>query len=179
MHPSGRQQKSSLFKEKVVVCKENFSGVNTDVVINFCAPNIVNGPEFFDQIHKMAGPNLMEACQEFLGIAPTSCRVTKAFNASNFMRTTFLINKIITDHAFLVVIHSVVPVPLNLQRPLDLRKVYLCVRNALDTAAEENAKTIAFPSHIPGVDLKLGSELILRIFTDWIHRSYYSNQVYL
>lgn len=93
MHPMGRMvPKRSLFKEKVVVCKENISDVNTDVVVNFCSPNISSGPAFTTQIHKMAGPNLMSACEQMRGIAPTSCRVTSAFEATNFKRNYFYRN---------------------------------------------------------------------------------------
>ena len=38
--------------------------------------------------------------------------------------------------------HSIVPVPLDLSRMIDIKKVYLCVRNALDLAMEEGARTI-------------------------------------
>lgn len=90
MHSISRMvQKRSLFKEKVVVCKENISDVNTDVVVNFCSPNISSGPAFSIQIHKMAGPNLMTVCKQLRGMAPTSCRVTSAFDATNFRRKYF------------------------------------------------------------------------------------------
>uniref|UniRef100_A0A915CZW9 Macro domain-containing protein n=1 Tax=Ditylenchus dipsaci TaxID=166011 RepID=A0A915CZW9_9BILA len=163
MHQQQQQQpqKKSLFKEKVVVCKEKFADIRTDVVINFCAPDVLAGPAFFEQLHQMAGPQLIEECQNFIGLAPTSCRVTNSFAATNFK----------------LIAHTVVPIDLDLSREIDLRSVYLSVRNSLDRSSEEGATTIAFPSYFPGIDLNVGCELILRIFTDWIHRSPYSDQI--
>ncbi|KAI1708304.1 macro domain-containing protein [Ditylenchus destructor] len=154
-------QKKSLFKEKVLVCKEKFQDIRADAVINFCTPTVMSGPSFFNQLHEMAGPELMESCRQFAGLAPTSCRVTSSFNATNFK----------------LVAHTVVPSKLDLTKEIDLHSIYLCVRNSLDRASEDGAKTIAFPPYFPSVDLPIGCEIILRIFTDWIHRSIYSDQI--
>ncbi|KAI1724152.1 macro domain-containing protein [Ditylenchus destructor] len=152
--------KKSLFKEKVLVCKEKFQDIRTDAVINFCTPNVLTGPPLFDQLHEMAGPKLMESCHQFAGLAPTSCRVTSSFDADNFKS----------------IAHTVVPAKLDLTKEVDLHAIYLCVRNSLDRASEDGARTIAFPPYFPSVDLAVGCEIILRIFSDWIHRSIYSDQ---
>uniref|UniRef100_A0A915CVP8 RYYR-CCHC domain-containing protein n=1 Tax=Ditylenchus dipsaci TaxID=166011 RepID=A0A915CVP8_9BILA len=128
MHQQQQQQpqKKSLFKEKVVVCKEKFADIRTDVVINFCAPDVLAGPAFFEQLHQMAGPQLIEECQNFIGLAPTSCRVTNSFAATNFK----------------LIAHTVVPIDLDLSREIDLRSVYLSVRNSLDRPYSDQIEEI-------------------------------------
>lgn len=84
MQQASSKQKNSLFKEKVVVCKENFFEVQTDAVINFCAPSILSGPVFFEMVHKACGTELSNECSQYMGMAPTSCRKTSAHEAPNF-----------------------------------------------------------------------------------------------
>uniref|UniRef100_A0A183CE41 Macro domain-containing protein n=1 Tax=Globodera pallida TaxID=36090 RepID=A0A183CE41_GLOPA len=129
----------SLFREKVIVCKESVE----------------------ELIHNLAGLELAHECEQFLHIFPTSSRVTPSFLATNFK----------------FIVHTVVPNPLDLSRLIDLKKVYICIRNSLELAVEEGAKTIAFPCHFPGLSPRIACELILRIFTVWIHQCKYSDEL--
>uniref|UniRef100_A0A914IHD8 Macro domain-containing protein n=1 Tax=Globodera rostochiensis TaxID=31243 RepID=A0A914IHD8_GLORO len=117
--------------------------------------------ESFKLIHNLAGLELAHECEQFLHIFPTSSRVTPSFLATNFK----------------FIVHTVVPNPLDLSRLIDLKKVYICIRNSLELAVEEGAKTIAFPCHFPGLSPRIACELILRIFTVWIHQCKYSDEL--
>ncbi|KAL3069728.1 hypothetical protein niasHS_015962 [Heterodera schachtii] len=151
----------SLFRGKVIVCRESIEEVNSDCFINFSCPNILSGTESFKRIHDLAGPELAHECEKFLHIFPTSSRVTSSFLATNFK----------------FIVHTVVPNPLDFTRLIDMKKVYICIRNSLELAVEEGAKTIAFPCHFPGLSPRVACELILRIFTVWIHRCKYSDEL--
>jgi O-acetyl-ADP-ribose deacetylase (regulator of RNase III) len=141
----------SLFKDKVVICKEEVADVEAAAFINLCYPNILYGPRMFRDIHTLAGPDLIQACQKFRNMCPTSVRSTESFNARNY--------------GFIV--HTIVP-PLSSMTGVDLSKMYLVVRNALDRAVEEGADTIAFPGFFPGLSFATGSEAVLRIFATWL-----------
>ncbi|KAF7640462.1 hypothetical protein Mgra_00000283 [Meloidogyne graminicola] len=154
-------EKRSLFKEKVVVCREAFESVKADAFINLCGPDILTGMGYFERIHQLAGPELAEECAKYVGACPTSSRVTPSFEANNFK----------------VIVHTIVPLPIDLNRLIDLKKVYLSATNSLNMAMEEGAKTIAFPPYFPGLSCNVASELLLRIFTIWIHRNQYSDQL--
>ncbi|CAK5084232.1 unnamed protein product [Meloidogyne enterolobii] len=154
--------KRSLFKEKVIVCREVLEKVHADCFINFCCPDILTGMGYFENIHQLAGPELAESCAKFIGACPTSSRVTSAFGASD---------------NFQFIVHTIVPSPIDLNRLIDVKKVYLATTNSLNMAIEEGAKTIAFPPYFPGISCKVASELLLRIFTVWIHRSQYSEEL--
>ena len=155
-------EKRSLFKEKVVVVRETIDDVKADCFINFCCPNIHSGVGYFGRVHDKAGPELANVCEKYIGAAPTSSRATPAFEASG---------------QFKFFVHTIVPTPLDMSRMIDIKKFYACVRNSLNMAIEEGAKIIAFPSYFPGVSCRVASELVLRIFTVWIHRSPYSEKL--
>ena len=52
--------------------------------MNFCTPNVFSGVEWFDELHKLAGPELEKACYKFRGMCVTSSRATDSFKANNF-----------------------------------------------------------------------------------------------
>ncbi|KAH7723073.1 hypothetical protein AAVH_09328 [Aphelenchoides avenae] len=142
----------SLFRDKVVICKEEVADVEASAFINLCYPNILYGPRMFRDIHMLAGPELIAACQKFRGMCPTSVRSTESFNAKNY--------------GFIV--HTIVPPLTSGMSGIDLSKMYLVVRNALDQAVEDGAETIAFPGFFPGLSYATGSEAVLRIFATWL-----------
>jgi hypothetical protein len=73
-----------LFEFQVIVCREGIHEVNSDCFINFCTPNILSGNDFFARVHEIAGPDLANECQKFLGMCPTSSRATSSYKAENF-----------------------------------------------------------------------------------------------
>lgn len=102
-----RKQDRSLFREKVIVCRETVDQVSSDCFVNFCSPNVLSGTHYFRRLHKLAGPEvgekfkrvgnllylqLAEACEQFVAICPTSSCVTPSFAADNFKCLPKVIN---------------------------------------------------------------------------------------
>lgn len=134
--------KKSLFKEKVTVCKESLAGIQTDALVNLCFPNILYGSRLYRDLHLLAGPGLVQECDRFRGMCPTSARVTDAYEANNFKCTLISAECVEQSSLPLVLVHAVCPPLSTAGDPIDQEKVYLTIRNALDKAAEEAAATV-------------------------------------
>ncbi|KAI6212543.1 hypothetical protein M3Y94_00038300 [Aphelenchoides besseyi] len=140
---------SALFYGKLSLREHTFSTTVADAAINICLPNIADGYMFFDELHALAGPKLIRECQKYIGMQHGSCRVTRAYNATNFK----------------CIIHTTLPADLSNQRLIDVELAQTAIRRCLNEAISRGAKNNSyFPAFSPIVSI----EFVLKLISNWM-----------
>lgn len=117
----------------IEVVEGDITTMRVDVIVNAANPSLLGGGGVDGAIHRAAGPRLLEASRRLGGCEPGQAKITPGFNL----------------HARYV-IHTVGPIWHGGGSHED-STLAACYRNSLLLAAENGARTVAFPSISTGV----------------------------
>ena len=131
------------------IVRNDITRMAVDAIVNSAAPHLLGGGGADGEIHRVAGPELMEACRGLGGCKPGEAKLTEGYHLP-----------------CRYVIHTVGPVWMGglFHEEETLR---LCYRNALQLAHEQGLETIAFPLISSGI-FAYPREKALRIATEEI-----------
>jgi O-acetyl-ADP-ribose deacetylase (regulator of RNase III) len=118
--------------DKLEVRQGDITKLQVDAIVNAANKSLLGGGGVDGAIHRGAGPELLEECRTLGGCPTGEARITGGYN----LPARF-------------VIHTVGPVYSG--KPQDSRLLTNCYENSLKLAADNNAKTIAFPAISCGV----------------------------
>ena len=126
--------------------------LGVDAIVNAANTDLCGGNGVYGEIHRAAGPRLLEACRPLQGCEVGQVKVTSGYRlpARN-------------------VIHTVGP-------KSGESETYLgsCYLRALDAAAEQGSKSVAFPcisTGAGGLDAELAANMALSTVQRWLARS--------
>ncbi len=112
---------------KIEVVQGDITNQDTDAIVNAANKRLAPGGGVAGAIHKAAGPELWDECQELNGCETGEAKITKGYNLK-------------ADH----VIHTVGPVYSGKDSDeLNLRKSY---RRSLEVAVENDIESVSFPA---------------------------------
>jgi O-acetyl-ADP-ribose deacetylase (regulator of RNase III) len=118
--------------DKLEVQQGDITKLQVDAIVNAANKSLLGGGGVDGAIHRGAGPELLEECRTLGGCPTGEARITLGYN----LPARF-------------VIHTVGPVYSG--KSQDSRLLTNCYENSLKLAANNNAKTIAFPAISCGV----------------------------
>ena len=115
-------------ENKIKIIKGDITKVKAEAIVNTANKTLLGGGGVDGAIHRVAGPELLEECKKLGGCETGEAKITKGYNlpAKN-------------------VIHTVGPVWQGGEKDEE-EKLAACYRNSLKLAAENNIKSVAFPS---------------------------------
>ena len=115
-------------ESKIKIIQGDITTLKVDAIVNAANPSLMRGGGVDHAIHKVAGPELKDACRPLRGCHTGDAKITSGFN----LPAKF-------------VIHTVGPVWNNGTQAED-KLLASAYRRSLEVALENDIETIAFPS---------------------------------
>lgn len=139
----------------IEVVRGDITTMRVDAIVNAANPSLLGGGGVDGAIHRAAGPRLLAACRDLGGCEPGQAKITPGFNLPARY-----------------VIHAVGPVWHGGGNNED-ETLAACYRNSLLLAAEQGARTVAFPSISTGVygfPIRRAAPIAMQALSDLLNR---------
>ncbi len=146
---------------KIEILKGDITRLAVDAIVNAANNSLLGGGGVDGAIHRVAGPELLEACRKIGGCPTGEARVTKGY-----------------DLPAAYVIHTVGPVYKNKEESAPL--LTRCYINSLETAVQHDIASIAFPAiscGVYGYPIKDACKIAVDTTCDFISRHPSVNKV--
>lgn len=148
---------------EIEIIQGDITKVKADAIVNAANQTLLGGGGVDGAIHRAAGPQLKEACRVLNGCETGNAKITPGFNL-----------------AALYVIHTVGPV-WNHNTSGEDQLLASCYKRSLELAAENEVKSIAFPSISTGVyrfPLARACKIAVETVVDFLHKHNLPEMVY-
>ena len=116
----------------IKLIKANIVDLRVDAIVNAANKTLLGGGGVDGDIHRAAGPKLLEECKKLNGCKTGQAKITKGY-------------KLPAKY----IIHTVGPIYSG--KASDARNLALCYKNCIKLAVENNIHSIAFPSISTGI----------------------------
>lgn len=148
-----KQPRGSMILEKIEIIQADITRLEVEAIVNAANEKLLGGGGVDGAIHRVAGPELLEACRELHGCPTGEARITKGYNLPARY-----------------VIHTVGPVWHGGDHN-ENNLLASCYRNSLQLAVDHKLRSLAFPSISTGVyrfPIERASRIALRVILDFI-----------
>ena len=157
----------TFFGGKLRVYNEiNFSSMEANVFVNFCASDILSGDEIFLNVHEIAGEELKNFCAKYQGLGIGHCRLSDSYGMKSVKS----------------IVHCILPRPVVGDELIDLDEMVefdlvLCYRNALDLSVESGFDSILFTHPLLYADRYGVAKLAISVISCWMEKSPYAEKL--
>jgi O-acetyl-ADP-ribose deacetylase (regulator of RNase III) len=148
-----RMESRQLFNNKLSLIQCDPFALHADTLVSFVGSD---AGDYQERLSKLPGDECWKLYNKYSKLAPGNCRLIKA---SSSLPT------------YKYIAYAVLPPLFSQQNALNRYQLSLCYRNALDTTAEANLRTIVFPHDTSGF---ADVEIVLTTFYCWLERSPYA-----